>query len=345
MKKTFTQTWEFKLMILLSMLVVFMSLLSDTFRGVWNFITVGQQMVEFGIIAIAMTLVIITGGIDLSLGSIVGLTTIVVASVFGATENIVLAIFLGVGVATLCGMINGFLISKFAAPAMLITLGTQILYRGFALVISKGNALSYFPSSFYYIGQEYFFEYIPIQIVILIAICAVLYIVMNRTELGRNIYNIGNNMTATKFNGIDVKKVQLKTYTIAGFLAGVAGIIISSRVSTARADLGSVYVLQAVAAAVLGGTNIAGGSGTVLGTMLGVLIFSVLGNGLNHLEVNPFFQTFIMGSCLIVVLLINNYDRLKEKIKIYIQLKKGKDDNEEVDEKEILEPNKKVMEV
>lgn len=325
-EKNLIKSWEFKLGILLISLLAIMSLLSETFRGLWNLITVTQQMVEFGIIAIAMTFVIITGGIDLSLGSIVGLTTIVVASIFGITENIVLAIICGLTVSILCGFINGYLISKFAAPAMLITLGTQILYRGIALVISKGNAISYFPDSYYYIGQEYFFEYIPVQVLVLIVICLILFIVLNKTEFGKNIYNIGNNIVATKFNGVDVKRVQLKTYTLAGFLGGIAGIIISSRVSTARADLGSVYVLQAVAAVVLGGTNIAGGSGTVLGTMIGVLIFSVLGNGLNHLEVNPFFQTFIMGSCLIIVLLINNYETLKNKFKLYIQLKNSKDD-------------------
>lgn len=316
--------WEFKLVILLFFMILAFSILTKTFNNLWNYITITQQMSEFAILAIGMTIVIMTGGIDLSIGSIVGLTTVIIASSYEITSNIYLAIIFGIITSVSCGFFNGFLIAKFNAPAMLITLGTQILYRGIALVLSKGNAISNFPEGYFYIGQEFIFEYIPIQVIILFLVSIFMIILLNKTEFGKNIFNIGNNILATQYSGINTEKVLIKVYTIAGILAGITAIIISSRVSTARADLGTVYVLQAVAAVVLGGTSISGGSGSIEGTILGVIIFAILGNGLNHLDVNPFLQTFIMGICLIIVLVFNNFGILRFKYMQYLNLKNQK---------------------
>lgn len=332
--------WEFKLIVLLFFMFLAFSILTNTFNSLWNYITITQQMSEFAILAIGMTIVIMTGGIDLSIGSIVGLTTVIIASTYQSTANIYLAIILGSITAILCGLLNGFLIAKFSAPAMLITLGTQILYKGIALVLSKGNAISNFPEGYYYIGQEFIADYIPIQVVILFVVSIFMIILLNKTEFGKNIFNIGNNILATQYSGINTEKVLIKVYTISGILAGITAIIISSRVSTARADLGTVYVLQAVAAVVLGGTSISGGSGSIEGTILGVIIFATLGNGLNHLDVNPFLQTFIMGICLIIVLIFNNFGILKFKYKQYLNIKNQK----KIEEEKNIHENNKIIE-
>ena len=312
--------YEVSLLFFLIALVVFMSFATDTFGSLGNIIAITQQMAEFGIIAVAMTIVIMTSGIDLSLGSIAGLTTIVIATVYVKTGSITLAIIIGLVMSAVCGAFNGLIISKIGVPALLVTLGSQILFKGIALVISKGNAISQFPESYYFIGQNYI-GLIPIQTIVFLLISVVIYLMLKKTAFGKSIYSFGNNPVSVKFSGIRTENVLFLVYTIAGFLAGISGFIISSRVSTARADLGTVYVLQSVAAVVLGGVNIAGGSGSVWGTVIGVSIFAVLGNGLNHMGVSPFMQTFIMGLALIIVLLIGNFNIISNKIKNYRRLK------------------------
>jgi ribose/xylose/arabinose/galactoside ABC-type transport system permease subunit len=302
------------------MLMVFMALKAPTFRNPANLLAVTQQMSELGIMAIGMTIVIITSGIDLSLGSIAGLTTIIIGSTYAATNNIVLSIIFGLVVAMLCGALNGLIIARIGVPALLVTLGGQTLYKGIALVISKGNAISKFPESYYFIGQGYVGP-IPFQTIIFIILAITISIILNKTPWGQSVYYMGNNPVATKCSGVRTGKVLFLVYMIAGLLAGISGWVISSRVATARADLGAVYVLQCVAAAVLGGTNIAGGSGKIIGTVLGVSVFAVLGNGFNHMRVSPFMQTLLMGVALILVLLINNYPIIKEKVSVFVKFR------------------------
>ncbi|GAB6085037.1 ABC transporter permease [Alkaliphilus crotonatoxidans] len=319
MKRLF-KTSEMKLFMFLLLLIAYMSFMAPSFRSIGNLLAVTQQMSELGIMAIAMTVVIITSGIDLSLGSIAGLTTIVIASCYGATGNILLSIVIGLLVSILCGAFNGFIVARIGVPALLVTLGGQTLFKGISLVISKGNAISIFPESYYVIGQEYIGP-IPIQTIIFFGLAFLLSIILKKTPWGQSVYFIGNNPTATKFSGIRTEKVLFLVYTLSGLLAGISGLVISSRVATARADLGAVYVLQSVAAAVLGGTNIAGGSGNIGGTVIGVSIFAVLGNGLNHMGVSPFMRTLFMGVALIVVLVINNYPIIKNQASLFVKHK------------------------
>lgn len=318
--KKIVKTYEFNLFLFLIALMFFMSSVTDTFGSLGNIISITQQMAEFGIVAIGMTLVVLTGGIDLSLGSIIGLTTIIIASIYAKTGNIIVAITCGVLVSMCCGLLNGILVAKIGVPALLVTLGGQMLFKGIALVISKGNAMSQFPESYFFIGQNYI-GLIPVQTLLLIIISIIIYLVLKKTSYGNNVYSFGNNPTSVKFSGIRTENVVILTYVLAGILAGIAGIVLSSRVSTARADLGATYVMQSVAAVVLGGVSMSGGKGSVLGTVIGVCIFAVLGNGLNHLGVSPFMQTLVLGLSLITVLLAGNYRIIYEKIKVMKKLK------------------------
>lgn len=316
--KQLCKSSEAKLLFVLILLMLYTVIKAPSFRSVGNLLAVTQQMSELGIMSMAMTIVILTAGIDLSLGSIAGLTTIVIASVYGITGNILLGISSALIVATLCGLFNGFIVARIGVPALLVTLGSQTLFRGVSLVISKGNAISIFPESYYIMGQGYVGP-IPIQTILFISLAIILSILLKRTPWGQSVYFMGNNETAVKYSGVRTERVLLLVYTLAGFLAGMSGWVISSRVATARADLGAVYVLQSVAAAVLGGVNIAGGKGKIIGTVLGVCIFAVLGNSLNHLGVSPFMRTLFMGVALILVLLINNYSIIRDKIVIFIR--------------------------
>lgn len=317
-KKLF-RTSETRLCVLLIILMVVISSISPEFLSIGNLFSITQQMSELGILALGMTLVIITSGIDLSLGAIAGFTTIVVATTYGATNNIWLSIIAGLIIGILCGAFNGFLVGKVGVPAILVTLGSMTLFNGFALAISKGNAISNFPDIYYIFGQGYI-GVIPIQTIIFVVLAIVVTILLERTPWGNYVYSIGNNPVATTFSGIKTDKILFFVYVFAGLFAAVSGIVISSRVATARADLGQVYVLQSVAAAVLGGTNISGGSGRIVGTFLGVTVLAVLANGLNLIGVNPFTQNLIMGLTLIIVLLINNFNLIRDKIKLYIKL-------------------------
>lgn len=311
---------ELTLLLFFIGLMTIMSILAPSFLTVDNLLSVTQQMSEFGILALGVTVIIITAGIDLSVGSIAGLTTIVIAMVYGLSGNLVVAVILGILTGALCGAFNGVLIAKIGVPPILVTLGTMTFFNGIALVLSKGNAISDLPEEFYFIGQGYLFGNIPVQTVIFVILAIATSLLLSKTPWGRRVYAVGNNPVASVFSGVQVDKVLLYVYIFAGIMAAIAGWIISSRVSTARADLGAVYVMQSISATVLGGTNIAGGSGTIFGTVIGVCVFAVLANGLNLIGVSPFAQNLLMGLALIVVLLINNIQIIKNKISLFIKL-------------------------
>ncbi|WP_407308876.1 ABC transporter permease [Desulfosporosinus sp. SB140] len=313
-------THEVILLVLFLVLMSVMSILSPYFLSINNLMAVTQQMSELGIMALGVTVIIITAGIDLSVGSIAGLTTVVIAVSYGASGNLGLAILAGIVTGVLCGLFNGILIARIGVPPILVTLGTMTFFNGIALVISKGNAISKFPDGYYFWGQGYLFGNIPVQTVIFAVLAIVTSVLMSHTPWGQRVYSIGNNRVASVYSGVKVERVLMYVYVFGGLMAAVSGLIISSRVSTARADLGSVYVMQCIAAAVLGGTSIAGGSGTIGGTVIGVCLFAVLSNGLNLLGVSPFAQNLMMGLALIVILLISNHAIIRNKFAIFTQL-------------------------
>lgn len=300
-------------------LMAVMSFLSPTFLTLANLLSVTQQMSELGILALGATVIIITAGIDLSLGSIAGLTTIVIAVVYGATGNLAAAIGAGILTGLGCGAFNGLLIAGVGVPPILATLGTMTLFNGIALVLSRGNAISNFPDSYYFIGQGYLLGNLPVQTVLFALLAVISSLLLSRTPWGRRVYALGNNKVAALFSGVKTGRVLMYVYIYGGLMAAVSGLIISSRVSTSRADLGAVYLMQSIAATVLGGTNIAGGSGTIAGTVIGVSVFAVLGNGLNLIGVSPFAQNLLMGLALIVILLINNLVVIRDKLNLFIK--------------------------
>lgn len=296
---------EMLLFLLLLALMGYMSLQNEAFFTADNLFSISIQLSELGILSLAMTLIILTAGIDLSLGSLVGLLAVITGCFLSNGFPIMVTIPLVFASAVICGLFNGYFVSKLKISPILVTLATMTLFNGLALAISKGKAFSGFSESFYFLGQG-FIGGVPVQTIILVLLVLIIWFIMDYTPWGRSVYAIGSSENAARHSGISVSKVLLGVYVVAAVLAAVVAIIMTSRVATARADMGSVYLMQAISAVVLGGTILSGGKGKVIGTILGGCIFAVLSNGLNLMNVAPFIKDVIQGSILIGVLLIQN---------------------------------------
>lgn len=257
-------------------------------------------------------LIIITGGINLSLTFSATLAMIVgglaMSTLFATSGAPLLALLVGVVlmlvVAALAGVFNGFVVSYIGVTPMIATLGASTLFEGISLNITKGGAISGFPTSFLVIGNSAILG-IPLPMIIFVVILILMWLLIEKSKMGSAIVMIGCNPKVAEFSGIKVKSVLFKAYLISGLLAGVAGIIMASRYNSAKESYGSSYLLQAVAASVLGGTNISGGEGRVIGTLLATMILQVISSGLNIFGLNRYLTNVLMGFILILVLAIN----------------------------------------
>jgi simple sugar transport system permease protein len=263
------------------------------------------QLPEFGLIALAMMVVIVTGGIDLSITYTAALSGVTIALVSSGGYPMIVAILAGVLVGLICGAINGIVISKIGVSPILVTLGTMVLFEGVILSITKGNSISGFSEGYSLIGNGYYMGLVPLSIIIFVLFAILTAVLLTKTSWGRSVYMVGSNPVASLFSGVNNSRVLMRVYLYAALLATIASIIMTSRYNTAKVDLGSSYLLQSVAAAVLGGTEIQGGYGKVIGTVYAVVIFQMLSNGLNLMGVPRSIVTVMMGVILITVLVIN----------------------------------------
>ncbi len=296
---------EVILLVLMLIIVGIMSFSSEHFLTISNFQRMGPYIVEGGLISIAMTMIIIVRGIDISVGSIVGLCAVVLG--FAWREygvNIWLAALLAIAVGTLAGLLNGLTISKIHIPDLVVTLATLSIYRGIARGFTGGHPVSGFPSDFLFLSGGRVLG-IPTQLLILIPAVIAGGLMLGKTYLGRYVYAIGNNETATRFSGIKADRVRCFLYTLAGFLSGLASVIFVSRLNTARSDMGIGMEFDVITGVVLGGTSIAGGEGSIWGSILGVIIVVILRNGLNLAGMSNQVQAVLIGAILIVAVLIN----------------------------------------
>ena len=291
------------LALLLVVALVVLSFQSDRFFTTANLLNQGRLMTETGLIAIAMTLVIATGGIDLSVGSILGLTAIL-TGVFWKNLGVPLpaAAVAAIAVGTFAGYVNGLIITRFRVPALIATLATLALYRGLAEGISQARSVRGYPDWFYVLGQGEVLG-VPTQLWILLIAAVVAAVILAYTRWGRTTYAIGSNEVAARFSGLSVEGTKLALYTMSGFAAAVAAVIFVSRVSTTRSDMGSGIELDAITAVVLGGTSIFGGRGTVLGTVLGLCLIQALKNGLSLAGVKGDGTIMLIGIVLILAVL------------------------------------------
>lgn len=298
--------WSNKPLIGLIIFAVIVSVLNPRFLTHANILNVLRQTSINSIIAIGMTLVILTGGIDLSVGSILAFCGAVMASLLNAGHNPILAFIVTLALGLVFGFFNGFLVSKMKLQAFIVTLVTMTFLRGATLVFTEGKPITVDDGGLLFenIGGGYLFD-IPIPIYIMIALFVAGHYLLMHTKLGRYTYAIGGNEEATKLSGINVDKVKMWVYGLCGMLSALAGVILTSRLYSAQPTAGSGYELDAIAAVVLGGTSLAGGVGRVTGTALGALIIGVLGNALNLLNVSSYYQMMIKAIVILIAVLID----------------------------------------
>lgn len=295
------------LLLIMVFSVLILSALSEPFRSLENFLNQGRLLTEIGLVALPMTYIIITGGIDLSVGSIFGLTAVVLGYTWqNLGFPLELAILTSLVTATIAGFINGWFIVRVGVPPLIMTLATLALYRGLAEGIAQARSARGYPEWFFQLGQRDLLG-VPTQLWILIVTAIIAAIILARTPFGRSLYAIGNNETAARFSGIPVGRNKMLIYAFSGLMAGLAGYIFVSRVSTTRSDMGTGLELDVIAAVVLGGTSIFGGTGSIPGTIIGVVLIQLLKNGLSLTGVTGDSTIIVMGTVLILSILVNNF--------------------------------------
>ena len=311
-------TFVFENMGILAALVVLCLILgifpgtSEYFVTVKNLFNVLRQISTNLLLACGMTMVIILGGIDLSVGSVIALGGVLAAGgVVRYNLPIVPAMFLGVLIGIIFGLFNGFVISKTTIPPFIVTLATMNIARGLAGVYTGGSPVRVVTKEWQWIGAGYVFG-VPVPVIIMILVFIISLLIINRTKMGRYIYAVGGNNLAATYSGINVSTVKFFVYTYSGIMAGLAGIILASRMYSGQPTAGEGAEMDAIAAVVVGGTSMAGGSGKLGGTLIGALIIGILNNGLNLMNVNSFWQTVVKG---IVILLAVTIDFFRNRKK------------------------------
>ena len=299
---------EYKSLIGLIVLIGIVGVLSPSFFTVANLLNVLRQTSINGVIAAGMTFVILTGGIDLSVGSILGFSGAVAASCLASGQSMLVTIVLTLVIGSGVGLINGIIISKGKLQPFIVTLATMTILRGATLVFTDGKPISLGTGTsaiaFSKIGGGTIFG-IPTPVVIMIFAFAICYYILTQTKMGRYTYALGGNEEATRLSGLNADRIKMFVYTISGLLASVAAIIITSRLFSAQPNAGDGYELDAIAAVVLGGTKLAGGKGKITGTIIGALIIGVLSNALNLLNVSSYFQMIAKGVVILIAVLLD----------------------------------------
>ncbi|MGV6849805.1 MAG: ABC transporter permease [Marinibacterium sp.] len=309
---------EFRLLIIAVFVFGLMAVLSpDRFLSSQNLISMAFQFPEFAILALAMTIAMLTGGIDLSVVGIANLSAVVAALILTtfsdpampASQSAVwlgVAIAVAIGIGALAGLVNGFLVAFFGLPPILATLGSGLVFTGFAIAMTGGSAVMGFPHIVALIGNAKLAG-IPVPLILFAILSILLHLLLTRTAFGLRVTMFGANPLAALYAAIDINRMLLRVYMIAGMFASIAGLIIMSRANSAKADYGSSYLLLAVLIAVLGGVNPYGGYGRVVGVVLAVLSMQFLSSGLNMLQVSNFARELIWGVLLILVMVINTH--------------------------------------
>jgi len=295
---------------LLAVALMVLTTQSTHFFTIENLLNQARLMAEMGIVGLGMTFIIVTGGIDLSVGSILGLVAILLG-VFWKNVGLPLpvAMVLAVVAGSLAGLFNGFIITRFKVPPLIATLATLALYRGLAEGISESRSVRGYPEWFYVLGQGDVWG-IPTQLWVFLGLAVIAIFILGVTPFGRTIYAIGSNAVAARFSGISVNRSLLAIYTASGFLASIAGVIFVSRVSTTRSDMGTGLELDVITAVVLGGTSIFGGRGTVVGTLLGLMLMQALKSGLLLAGVKGDGTITAIGVVLIGTVIVSNLFRM-----------------------------------
>ena len=316
---------KFAPLIFLAILVVILSVLRPNFLSAFNLFNVMRQISFIGILAVGMTFVILTAGIDLSVGSLLAFSGIVCASVAkgsrsllegGVTDpggvRVLIAALTAILVGVIIGLLQGSLIARAGIPAFIVTLGGLGAWRGATLLWSDGQPISSFSDQFKFWGQG-FVGPLPVPVIFFLAMVIIGQIILKYTQYGRWIYALGGNPEASRLSGLNVKMLTTSVYVISGFCAGLAGFLLTSRLNSAEQVAGQGYELQAIAAVVIGGTSLFGGQGSMVGTLIGAMLIGVLNNGLVILNVSPYYQQIVIGAIIVLSVYIDQLAKQRSR--------------------------------
>jgi ribose/xylose/arabinose/galactoside ABC-type transport system permease subunit len=285
---------------------IVLGFLSDRFLTLPNLTNIARQVSINAIIASGMTLVIITGGIDLSVGSLVALSGCVALMAMSLPGSDYLGIFVGLLVASLAGLFNGLLVAYGRVPPFIATLAMLIMARGIALAITAGQPIVRSSGPFLFLGEGYLGP-LPVPIAIMILVLAASHFILNNTSMGSYLYATGGNEEAARLSGIKVSRIKVWVYVLSGIASGIAGLVLAARLGSAQPNTGVGFELDAIAAVVLGGTSLMGGKGGIWGTLIGTFIIGVLNNGFNLLNVSPYYQLIAKGIIIIIAVLFDQF--------------------------------------
>ncbi|NMB00048.1 MAG: ribose ABC transporter permease [Firmicutes bacterium] len=295
---------RYGMLLVLIVMVLLASMLSDRFLTTANLINVMRQVAINAILAAGMTIVIISGGIDLSIGSVVAISGALGAGVMASGQGWFVGVLVTLMIGLLFGITNGLFIAYGQLPPFIVTLATMALARGFTQVYTGGRAIAVSNATFQWFGHGYIGT-IPVPVIIMIFVYVLAYIFFKHMKLGRLVYAVGGNEQACRMAGIRVNRVKVAIFGINGLLAGLVGVILTARLFSAQPTAGVSYEMDAIAAVILGGTSLAGGRGNIGGTIIGALIIGVLGNVFNLLDVSPFYQDVAKGLVILVAVLLD----------------------------------------
>lgn len=292
-------------LVALIVLCIILSIKTPNFLTADNFINIIRQAASNGLVAIAMMLSILTAGIDLSVGSIMGLSMVVMGKSIEAGMNPIVSLIVCVATGSFLGFLNGAMLTKMKLPHPFIsTLGTQNIFRGVCLILTMGTPISGMPDVVKWAGSAYI-GILPVSLILVVTIYIIFGIFLGRTSLGRRIYAVGGNPVTARLAGVNVDFTLISVYTLSGLLCGLAGLILSGRVDAVYPLAGVGAETDAIAAVIIGGASFFGGRGTILGTFTGVLLIAILRNGLNLLNITPDMQTVVLGSVIILAVFID----------------------------------------
>lgn len=310
--KAFLRSKESAVLLLFGIVFAAFAFTTESFATRDNLLTVARQYSEVAVVSVGLMMIIVTGGIDISVGSMLGLSSILIG-VFAAQHhmNVWLACALGIAAGTLCGAINGLVITRLKVQPIVATLAMMSVARGLANVLSNNTAISGFPDSFAGLGETDMgpiplIGYVPLSVVVALALVVIGAVVLRGTSFGRQLYAVGANEEAARLSGIHVLRIKMLAYTLTGLLCGLGGIMMTARAATADPRAGTGLEFEAITAVVMGGSSLRGGEGSIIGTIIGVAVMGVLRNGVSLRGVNDIWQVLFLGTMLIVAVLADN---------------------------------------
>jgi ribose transport system permease protein len=293
-------------------IVILLGLARPEFLTMNNFINVLRQSSLIFLLASGLTVVVLSEGIDLSVGQVLALSACIMGWLL-KSESMAVAILAGLVIGAACGLANGVLIAYLGLPAFVVTYGMMWITQGFALLFMKAEIIYGFPKAFRFFGATNLMG-IPVPVIFMFILGGILYLMLNYTNFGRYVYHVGANYEAARFSGVPIRKIQIMAYTLCGFLAAFAGIFYISRINAVEAGIGDPLLLPCLAAITIGGTSLYGGEGGVGGTILGAIIMSLIINGMNLLSIDSYWHQFVIGAIVIISVWVDQFRTAKFQV-------------------------------